>query len=144
MTEYVRDKRSPIPASAAVSLNMRGNRSKNTKPEITLRKSLWKNGMRGYRLHEKLLPGRPDIVFRAKRIVIFVNGCFWHRCPKCSKTLPKSNQPFWIEKFNKNKDRDLKNIATLEGLGWRVLTMWECQIRKDISECINILERILK
>ena len=94
---YIRDKRSPLPKSEAVSRVMSANRAKNTKPEIILRKALWSADLRGYRLHPKNIPGRPDIAFTSKKLAIFVMGCFWHRCPKCGYPLPKNNQQFWKE-----------------------------------------------
>jgi DNA mismatch endonuclease (patch repair protein) len=77
---YVRDKRSPVPKNEAVSRVMSANRAKNTKPELLLRKALWQAGARGYRLHYKRVPGRPDISFVSKKVAIFVNGCYWRRC----------------------------------------------------------------
>lgn len=81
---YLRDKRSPRPKSETVSRVMSANRAKDTRPEIVLRRMLWQAGARGYRLHHKRLPGRPDIAFVSKRVAIFVNGCYWHHCPKCN------------------------------------------------------------
>jgi len=86
---YIRDKRSPRPRSEAVSRVMSANRAKDTRPEVALRKALRRAGGRGYRLHYKRVPGRPDIAFVSKRVAVFVNGCYWHRCPKCDLPLPK-------------------------------------------------------
>lgn len=80
---YSRDKRSPVPKNDTVSRVMSANRAKNSKPEVRLRKALWHAGLKGYRLHHKRIPGRPDISFVGKKLAIFVHGCFWHRCPKC-------------------------------------------------------------
>jgi len=104
-------------------------RSKNTKPEILVRKWLHKQGFR-FRLHQKDLPGKPDIVLPKYRTVIFVHGCFWHRHPGCKKTTtPSTNTEFWEEKFRKNVDRDVRNRETLEALGWKVIVVWECEVK---------------
>ena len=106
---------------------MAGIGSKDTKPEIAVRKFLHAKGFR-FRLHRKDLPGKPDIVLPKMNICIFVHGCFWHRhnCKK-GKHLPKSNVEFWEEKLDKNKVRDEKNKKALQRLGWKVLVIWECQ-----------------
>src|SRR5438874_11085582 len=97
--------RNPAPTSALVSRTMQANRAKDTTPERILRKKLWDCGFRGYRLHSKDVPGRPDIAFRRQKVAIFVHGCFWHRCPYCDLGLPKSNRAFWIRKFRRNRAR---------------------------------------
>jgi len=135
--EYRRDGRAPIPKEPRTSYTMSRIRGKNTKPEMTLRRALWKCGLRGYRLHRKELPGRPDIVFISKRVAIFVNGCFWHRCPFCKPSMPKTNIEFWSTKFSRNVERDRGNIAELETLGWNVVTIWACQIEEDLNKCIK-------
>ena len=103
--------------------------SKNTKPEIFVRSLLHQMGFR-YRLHRKDLPGKPDIVMMKYSVIINVNGCFWHmhNC-KRGKVKPKSNADYWQKKRSGNKDRDRKNIAKLKRLGWKVLTVWECQTK---------------
>lgn len=126
--KYIRDGRAPIPKSETTSRIMSKIRAKNTKPEILLRKALWKEGCRGYRLHWKKAPGRPDICFPGKKVAIFVHGCFWHRCPHCKPSMPKTHKKFWQEKFQNNKERDKKKIKALKKQGWEVLTIWECQL----------------
>lgn len=106
------------------SKNMSGVRSSNTRPELLIRKTLFKIGYR-YRLHEKDLPGTPDIVFRGGRAVIFVNGCFWHG-HSCRSKMPETNMEFWSEKINRNRRRDIENYRKLLDMGWRVLVVWEC------------------
>ena len=120
------------------SLMMSGIGSKDTKPEIRVRKFLHANGFR-FRLHRKDLPGKPDIVLPKLNTIIFVNGCFWHRhsCKK-GRHLPKSNAAFWKDKLEKNKIRDRKNAKALRDSGWQVLIIWECQTGDD-----SIMERIV-
>ena len=111
-------------------------RSGNTSPEKIVRSILHANGFR-FRLHRKDLPGKPDIVLPKFQIVVFVNGCFWHQCPNCkSGRLPKSNLPYW-PKLKRNQERDKKNVLELKKLGWRVITIWECQIdEKNIQSLL--------
>ncbi len=124
------------------SYNMSQIRGKNTGPEITLRKWLWREGLR-YRLHRKDLPGKPDIVFPKYRTVLLVHGCFWHRHSCKAATMPASNQHFWIHKFEMTIERDRRNARELRRLGWRVLTVWECALKKQDAE-IRIPTRIKK
>ena len=140
---YYRDKRSPKPLNESTSKVMSANKAKNTKPEITLRKALWSEGHKGYRLNWKKAPGRPDIAYPGKKIAIFVNGCYWHRCPKCNLPLPKTNTDFWKEKFDKNVKRDKKKNDELLSLDWIVLVFWECDIKSDISNSIQKIKKVL-
>jgi DNA mismatch endonuclease (patch repair protein) len=130
--EYLRDGRSPVPARESISKSMRSNKGKNTSPEIALRKALRENGASGYRLHWNV-PGRPDIAYPGRKVAIFVNGCFWHRCPTCALSMPKSNTDFWTKKFERNVARDAEKRRLLEDSGWMVITVWECGIHKDIK-----------
>jgi DNA mismatch endonuclease (patch repair protein) len=140
---YIRDKRSPTPKSASVSRVMSANKAKDTKPELALRKLLWLSGARGYRLNWKKVPGRPDIVYPGKKLAIFVHGCFWHRCPICTTSLPKHNTEFWRNKFDRNVARDHAKNMQLEELGWNVITVWECQLKKEPEKIVeNILQEI--
>lgn len=111
--------------------------SKDTKPEIVIRQTLFTLGYR-YRLNVKNLPGSPDLVLHKYRTAIFVNGCFWHGHKGCSKyVMPKSNVGFWTEKIYRNQERDLVNIQRLESLAWNVITIWECELSKSrIDETI--------
>ncbi|MCW1432016.1 very short patch repair endonuclease [Novosphingobium sp. JCM 18896] len=103
-------------------------RSRDTKPEVALRRELHRLGFR-FRLHGKHLAGKPDIVLPKYRTVIFVHGCFWHRHQGCKvATTPKSNTEFWIEKFNRNVERDGRNLEQLRNEGWNVIVVWECEI----------------
>lgn len=103
-------------------------RSRDTKPEIVLRSALHRLGFR-FRLHGRRLPGKPDIVLPRYRTAIFVHGCFWHRHKGCKvATTPKSNTDFWVIKFDRNVARDARNVEELRRAGWRVLTVWECEL----------------
>ena len=109
-------------------------RSKNTKPEILVRKYLFSQGIR-FRVNVKKLPGTPDIVLRKYRTVIFVNGCFWHGHEGCKYyVLPKTNTEFWKEKIERNKERDLKERMQLRNMGWHVILLWECQLKSKVRE----------
>lgn len=122
-------------------------RGKDTKPELALRKVLHGLGFR-YRLNVPNLPGKPDIVFPRYKTVVFVHGCFWHRHPGCKiATTPKSNTEFWIQKFEKNKERDARARKALEESGWRVLVVWECEVdsmKKALETGKRIGDRIKK
>lgn len=121
------DNRSPESRSALMS-RIRG---KNTAPELTVRRLLHSLGYR-YRLHRRDLPGTPDIVFPSRRKAIFVNGCFWHAHGCRIGQPPKSRRGYWIAKFERNRCRDKKNLRDLRSLGWRALTLWQCQTRKEL------------
>lgn len=111
------------------SINMANIPSKNTKPEITVGKYLFSNGFR-YRKNVKNMPGKPDFVLRKYRSVIFINGCFWHGHDGCKYfVMAKSNTEFWQDKINYNKKRDKENICKLQELGWKVIIVWECELR---------------
>jgi len=112
------------------SENMRRIRSKDTSPEIAVRRLLRELGFTGYRLHRKDLPGKPDVAFIGKRKAIMIHGCFWHR-HDCKEGLrrPKSNQDYWFQKIDRNCQRDAEHLADLHSLGWNVLTIWECDLR---------------
>ncbi|MER9585249.1 DNA mismatch endonuclease Vsr [Mesorhizobium sp. M0276] len=105
-------------------------RSKDTKPEITVRRALHRLGYR-FRLHRRDLPGTPDIVLRRHRTIILVHGCFWHQHDGCRDArMPRTRQDYWSAKFQRNSERDAKITAALTALGWRVLVIWECDARK--------------
>ena len=102
--------------------------AKNTSPELKIRKSLHRRGYR-YRLHSKLLPGKPDLVFSQLNAVIFINGCFWHGHDCHLFRMPSSNNSYWSKKIDKNKKRDIRNGELLVDMNWRVLTIWECSLK---------------
>ena len=112
-------------------------RSKNTKPELLLRKALHALGYR-YRIHNKLLPGKPDIVFTKYKTAIFVHGCFWHYHSECPEgRIPDTNSKFWQEKLSKNVERDLKHRQALIDQGWKVIVVWECEVEKQLEEVLS-------
>ena len=112
-------------------------KSKNTKPEMTVRKIIYSLGYR-YRLHRKDLPGKPDLAFISKKKVIFINGCFWHGHSGCKKSaLPDTNYDFWNDKITNNVNRDTLNYKRLGDMGWKYLVIWQCEIKKDNIENIK-------
>lgn len=109
-------------------------RSKNTKPEVIVRKYLFQNGFR-YRIHAKKLPGTPDIVLKKYKTVIFINGCFWHGHINCSiYKIPKTNPEWWKSKISKNQQNDVQHKLQLRIMGWHVMTLWECQLKSNQRE----------
>ncbi len=119
-------------------------RGKDSSSELMLRRMIHGMGYR-YRLHVRSLPGTPDIVFPRFRAVIFMHGCFWHRHPNCRLArMPKSNLEFWRVKLESNKLRDDSNTDLLRAMGWRVLVIWECQMKeKDLANVSNLVQRFL-
>lgn len=108
-------------------------RSTDTKPEKLVRKLIFAMGFR-YRLHQRNLPGTPDLVFSKRKKVIFVHGCFWHQHHPCRQYVqPKSRTDFWFDKLSKNVSRDKTNQSALKKLGWKVLVVWECQLKRQMA-----------
>lgn len=128
-------KRIPAPPATNehVRKSMQGNKRANTKPELIMREKLREAGLGGYRLQWKV-PGHPDIAWPGKHVALFINGCFWHRCPHCNPSTPKSHVEYWAVKFNRNVERDAENLAALKEAGWTVHTVWECQLKKKAIE----------
>ena len=127
------------------SYNMSRIRSTNTGPEMTVRRLVYSLGYR-YRLHDRSLPGKPDLVFKGAKKAIFVHGCFWHQHPstECSDSRrPKSNIKYWSTKLDSNRDRDLRNQASLVDLGWTTLVIWECEIERSMSKVKDSVVRFL-
>lgn len=123
--------------------NMQNIRSKDTKPELILRKQLWRQGIR-YRIHGKDIFGKPDIYLKGKKIAIFVDSDFWHgRLYKEGKAVPKSNQEYWIPKLERNIARDIQVNKKLKDEGWIVLRFWEKEVLKNTDECVaDIIQAI--
>lgn len=124
--------------SAQRHCNMAAIHSASTKPELYLRRELWHHGFR-YRVNDKRLPGRPDIVLPKYRTVIFVHGCFWHGHKGCKNyTVPKTNTEFWVAKVARNQERDQEVWRRLEAKGWSVIIVWECQLKKaNLAETVK-------
>lgn len=114
-------------------------RANDTQPEMIVRRFLWSHGFR-YRLHRRRLPGTPDIVLSRLHAVIFINGCFWHG-HECQKSFPRTNRQFWLDKINRNRIRDFENGIALRNMGWSVLTIWECELKKSVRD--DTLRRLL-
>lgn len=121
----------PAASSEATRHVMQANRSKNTTPELKVRRALREAGLTGYRIHWKKAPGRPDVCFPGRRVAIQINGCFWHRCPFCGPSRPKTHSEFWERKFARNRERDERNARLMLETGWTVLVVWECQLKRD-------------
>lgn len=126
----------PEPLNENVTKSMKSNKRKDTSPELKMRRALREAGYPGYRLQWKI-PGRPDITYPGRKVAVFVNGCFWHRCPRCNLNIPRHNRDYWIDKFEKNVDRDRRNQERLIADGWDSIVIWECEIDEDIQSCVG-------
>lgn len=125
------------------SWNMSRIRGKDTDIEKMVRSYLFSHGFR-FRKNDKRYPGKPDVVLPKHHTVIFVNGCFWHRHEGCKyATTPKTNTDFWMEKFNKNVANDNLHIKQLQEMGWRVITIWECELKDSFEETMNRVEKAI-
>ena len=123
--------------------NMSRIRAADTKAEVILRKALWGKGLR-YRKNCTALPGKPDILLNSYKTVIFIHGCFWHRHPGCKDaTTPKTRTEFWTSKFSSNVHNDRKNIEKLEEMGYQVIIIWECEIKKRFQETMENVVTVL-
>ncbi|MDP0494923.1 MAG: very short patch repair endonuclease [Verrucomicrobiota bacterium JB024] len=139
---YQREPVSDTLSPKARSERMSRVKAKDTKPEMTLRRLVHGLGFR-YRLHRRDLPGTPDLVFPGRGAVIFMHGCFWHRHPGCGLTrMPKSRVEFWRTKLEANRERDLRHQRELAEMGWRVLVVWECELR-DLDAVARKVEAFL-
>ncbi len=135
---------SPAATSASIRKSMQGNKSANTKPEIMLKVALKKNGIAHFTLSQQKLPGSPDLAFPEYKLAIFVHGCFWHRCPYCHPHFPATNKEYWSAKFARNKVRDGITRKTLRKQGWRTITIWECQLKKDSLRAVSRIRKALE
>lgn len=126
------------------SLLMANVKGKNTAPELLVRKRLHRLGFR-FALHDKKLSGRPDLVLPRHQAVVFVHGCFWHRHSSCAyATTPATRAEFWFDKFQKNVERDARNISKLKEQGWRVFVVWECGLKHEPEKILKKLARGIK
>lgn len=121
---------------------MRRVRGSNTSCEIALRHELHRRGLR-YRLHAKDLPGKPDVVFRRARVVVFVDGAFWHGHPERCR-MPATNRDYWVKKIERNKARDARVSAELRSGGWRVIRLWDFEIKESVARCGARVERVVR
>ena len=123
---------------------MRGIRSTDTRPEMRVRKKLHGLGFR-YRLHDKNLPGKPDMVMPKRKAAIQIRGCFWHSHTCLDGRVPRSNQEYWKDKLSRNQHRDERNDAQLRQMGWRLFIVWECEVQSDraLAETVEALRREL-
>ena len=134
--------KAPSASSEQVKSSMKGNRDKNTKPELRLRSAIHKAGIR-FRIHYNLI-GKPDIVFPSKRLAIFVDGCYWHGCPKCYKE-PKTNTDYWRKKIARNQQRAKTVRRQLNQNGWQVMRVWEHEVLKNSHDVIlKVQKRLTK
>lgn len=115
--------------------------SKNTQPELRLRKALWATGLRGYRIHSSALPGKPDIVWHSRRVAVFVDGAFWHGHRKVFR--PGKSGSYWDLKIAANKRRDRRVSRGLRAQGWQVLRFWDFEIERDADDCVNRISQML-
>lgn len=129
MDQFTKEKRSEI---------MRSVRTRDTAPEIRLRQALWKAGLR-YRTRTRIEGAKPDVAFLRKRILVFVDGCFWHGCPR-HYTKPVENAAFWTAKVEKNRARDARNNQALADKGWKVLRFWECEVEKELDRVVATIQ----
>ena len=127
---------------ATRSRMMAGIRGRNTAPELVLRKEMHARGFR-FRLHRRDLPARPDLVFPKYRAVVLVHGCFWHSCPHCQRYTPKHNRAWWRDKLNANRSRDERKAKELKRAGWKVITVWECRLKRSPSREAGRVVRML-
>lgn len=119
---------------ATRSYNMSRIKGSDTKPEMLVRQFLFAHGYR-YRLHVKNLPGKPDIVFKSRKTVIFIHGCFWHGHEGCRYfVVPKTRTDWWVNKIQQNKQRDIDNFTLLTAEGWKIITIFECELKKNLRE----------
>ena len=121
--------------------SLQGNKRAGTKPELLVRQRLREAGLPGYRLQWKQAPGRPDIAYPGRKVAIFVNGCFWHRCPLCQPPVPKRNREFWEAKFARNVERDAQALAALEEQDWTAIVIWECELKRGSIDAT--MERVI-
>ena len=122
------------------SYNMSRIRGKNTKPELIFRKALWSAGLR-YRLSSKL-PGKPDLVFLGKKVTVFVDGCFWHKCPEHFQ-WPKTQPDFWRQKITRTVERDKEVTDQLKKMGWTVVRIWEHELRNSLEKTVKRIDHAL-
>ena len=133
-----------VPSNASVRASMKANRSKGTALEQRLAVALAAKGLTGYVANDRMLAGSPDFSYRDEKVAVFVNGCFWHRCPYCNPNFPKSNQDYWSAKFERNRLRDRRNRSDLRSMGWLPIVVWECKVAKNVSRVVSRIQKTLE
>ena len=124
-------------------MNNKNCKSKNTKPELAIRSLLWSKGYR-FKIHDKTLPGKPDVVLPKHKTIINIHGCFWHNHGCNRSKLPKTRTEYWYNELEGNKERDFINKSRLKELGWKVIDLWECTlVEKELPKTMLKLERML-
>ncbi len=131
----------PTASSEVTRRVMQSNRSTGTNPEIELLRLVRSIDLKGYRKNYNKIPGKPDIYFPRVKLAVYMHGCFWHRCPHCKPTTPKSNTEFWVGKFETNVRRDKRVKRRLSRMGVSFLTIWECQLKKKREACLGRIKR---
>ena len=135
----LRQARIPPPSSIAVHNVMAANRGRDTGPERRLRSAIRRMGLKSFRVNYRIGRTRADIAFPSRRVAVFVHGCFWHHCPVCDLPMPKAHALYWRAKFERNRERDRFVRASLESEGWRVVELWEHEVRDD---AMSVAQRI--
>lgn len=136
--------KSPAASSEVTRRVMQSNKSTGTNPELQLLSLVRGADLRGYRKNYREIPGKPDIYFPRKRLAIYMHGCFWHRCPHCCPTTPKSNTDFWTRKFEANVKRDKRVKRRLSRMGVSFLTIWECQLKRNAEGCVGRIKKVIE
>lgn len=132
-----------IPSSSAARKRMQATRQRGTSLEQQVRRLLWSNGLRGYRVNVRHLPGSPDVVFTRWKVAVFAHGCYWHGCTKCNRSSPKANAEFWRQKFEDNRKRDARVQELLKDLGFDIIVIWECELRETAPLLATIRDRLV-
>ena len=143
-SRYPKLPKAPVSSDAAVRASMKGNRAKGTSAETRLADILLSRGLSGFVANHSDLPGSPDFSFRQERVAVFVNGCYWHRCPYCKPNFPKSNRDYWEAKFHRNIVRDKQNRSDLREMGWKPVVVWECKLAKHPSRITRRIQCALE
>lgn len=134
----------PRASSDSVKSSMQGNRSERTRPENLLESKLHQHSITGFFQNDKSLPGSPDFSFPQAKLAVFVNGCYWHRCPYCKFSIPNSNPEYWTAKFARNVSRDRHARWSLRQIGWQSLIIWECKLLKHPNRAVSRIIRTLE
>ena len=134
----------PVSSSSAIRASMKANKSTDTAAERRLAAFLNLRGITDYVSNDREIPGSPDFSFRKEKVAVFVNGCYWHRCPYCKPNFPKSNQDYWSVKFERNRLRDRRNKKELRSMGWMPIVVWECKLAKNVSRVVSRIRKALE